>query len=310
MSRRFVTLEDLDLPAGKKVRLHRLLYKYGPGNGRLLILPIDQGLEHGPRDFFVNPESLNPEFQLRLALDGGFSAIAFQVGLAEKYLRAFAGKVPLILKLNGKTEIPPDDEAFSPCHASVEDAVRLGADAVGYTSYIGSPRQDDDFIQFGRVRREAERAGLPLIMWAYPRGKFLEAKGGRDSLYAVDYASRVAQELGADVVKVNFPKVDEEKRAQYPKEYRELKLGKREMIEKVVASAGRTLTLMSGGAKRTDAELFDDVRAALEAGVTGFIFGRNMWQRRFGEALDVAAKITKMTQEVSRPAPAGKAALV
>jgi len=310
MSRRFVTLEDLDLPAGKKVRLHRLLYKYGPGNGRLLILPIDQGLEHGPRDFFVNPESLNPEFQLRLALEGGFSAIAFQVGLAEKYLRAFAGKVPLILKLNGKTEIPPDDEAFSPCNASVEDAVRLGADAVGYTSYIGSPRQDDDFIQFGRVRREAERAGLPLIMWAYPRGKFLEAKGGRDSLYAVDYASRVAQELGADVVKVNFPKVDEEKRAQYPKEYRELKLGKREMIEKVVASAGRTLTLMSGGAKRTDAELFDDVRAALEAGVTGFIFGRNMWQRRFGEALDVAAKITKMTQEVSRPAPAGKAALV
>jgi class I fructose-bisphosphate aldolase len=310
MSRRFVTLEDLDLPAGKKVRLHRLLYKYGPGNGRLMILPIDQGLEHGPRDFFVNPESLNPEFQLRLALEGGFSAIAFQVGLAEKYLRAFAGKVPLILKLNGKTEIPPDDEAFSPCHASVEDAVRLGADAVGYTCYVGSPRQDDDFLQFGRVRREAERAGMPLIMWAYPRGKFMEAKGGRDSLYAVDYAARIAQELGADVVKVNFPKVDEEKRAQYPKEYRDLKLGKREMIEKVVASAGRTLTLMSGGSKRSDAELFDDVKAALEAGVTGFIFGRNMWQRRFGEALDTAAKITKMTQEISRPAPAGKAALV
>ncbi len=310
MSKRPVTLEDLDLPAGKKARLYRLLHKHGPGNGRLLILPIDQGLEHGPRDFFINPDSLNPEFQLRLALEGGFSAIAFQVGLAEKYLRTFAGKVPLILKINGKTEIPPDDEAFSPCHAAVEDAVRLGADAVGYTSYIGSPRQDDDFLQFGRVRREAERAGMPLIMWAYPRGKFMEAKGGRDSLYAVDYAARVAQELGADVVKVNFPKADEEKRAQYPKEYRDLKLSKREMLEKVVASAGRTLTLMSGGAKRTDAELFDDVRTALEAGVTGFIFGRNMWQRRFGEALDVAAKITKMMQEVAARPPAVKAALV
>jgi class I fructose-bisphosphate aldolase len=309
MSKRFVTLDDLDLPTGKKARLYRLLHKYGPGNGRMLVLPIDQGLEHGPRDFFVNPESLNPEFQLRLALEGGFSAIAFQVGLAEKYVRAFAGKVPLILKLNGKTEVPPDDEAFSPCHASVEDAVRLGADAVGYTCYVGSPRQDDDFIQFGRVRREAERAGMPVIIWAYPRGKFMEQKGGRDSLYAVDYAARVAQELGADVVKVNFPKVDEEKRALYPKEYQGLKLGKREMIEKVVASAGRTLTLMSGGAKRSDEELFDDVRAALEAGVTGFIFGRNMWQRRFGEALEVAAKITKMTQEVSRPV-ANKAALV
>ena len=309
MSKRLMSLEDLDLPIGKKARLYRLLYQYGPGNGRLMVLPIDQGLEHGPRDFFVNPESLNPEFQLRLALEGGFSAIAFQVGLAEKYLRTFAGKVPLILKINGKTEIPPDDEAFSSCNASVEDAVRLGADAVGYTCYVGSPRQDEDFIQFGRVRREAERAGMPVIMWAYPRGKYMEQKGGRDSLYAVDYAARIAQELGADVVKVNYPKVDEEKRAQYPKEYRDLKLGKREMLEKVVASAGRTLTLMSGGSKRSDDELFDDVRVALEAGVTGFIFGRNMWQRRFGEALDVAGKITKMTQEVNRPV-ATKAALV
>ena len=305
--RRPMTLEDLELPSGKKVRLHRLLYKYGPGNGRLMILPIDQGLEHGPRDFFVNPESLNPEFQLRLALEGGFSAIAFQVGLAEKYLRTFAGKVPLILKINGKTEIPPDDDAFSPCNAAVEDAVRLGADAVGYTAYIGSPRQDEDFLQFGRVRREAERAGMPVIMWAYPRGKYMEAKGGRDSLYAVDYAARIAQELGADVVKVNYPKHDEAKSSQYPKEYQNLKLTKKEMLEKVVASAGRTLTLMSGGAKRNDEELFDDVRAALEAGVTGFIFGRNMWQRRFGEALEVAAKITKMTQEVGGRPSAEKA---
>ncbi len=162
--KRLLTLDDLDLSAGKRGRLYRLLYKYGPGNGRLMILPIDQGLEHGPRDFFVNPESINPEFQLRLALEGGCSAIAFQVGLAEKYLKTFAGKVPLVLKINGKTEIPPDDEAFSPCNATVEDAVRLGADAVGYTSYIGSPRQDEDFIQFGKVRREAERAGMPVIM--------------------------------------------------------------------------------------------------------------------------------------------------
>ena len=310
MSKRLMSLEDLDLPTGKKARLYRLLYKYGPGNGRLMILPIDQGLEHGPRDFFVNPESLNPEFQLRLALEGGFSAIAFQIGLAEKYLSAFAGKVPLILKINGKTEVPPDDEAFSPCNASVEDAVRLGADAIGYTSYIGSPRQDDDFIQFGKVRREAARAGMPVIMWAYPRGKYMEARGGKDSLYAVDYAARVAQELGADVVKVNYPKIDDAKRALYPKEYRDLKMSQLEMLSQVVASAGRTLTLMSGGSKRSDEELYSDVKTALEAGVTGFIFGRNMWQRRFGEALDVAGKITKMTQQVSRPTATAKAALV
>ena len=310
MSKRAITLEDLDLPTGKKVRLHRLLYKYGPGNGRLMVLPIDQGLEHGPRDFFANPESINPEFELRLALEGGFSAIAFQIGLAEKYLKGFAGKVPLILKINGKTEIPPDDDAFSPCHASVDDAVRVGADAVGYTCYVGSPRQDEDFIQFGKVRRDAERAGLPLIMWAYPRGKHMEQKGGRDSLYAVAYAARVAQELGADVVKVNYPKIDEERRPMYAKEYRDLKFSKQEMLEHVVASAGRTLTIMSGGSKRADAELLDDVKAALEAGVSGFIFGRNIWQRRFGEALEMAGKISKMAQDVSRATSSTKAALV
>ena len=307
MTKRPLTIDDMDLPAGKRVRLYRLLYKYGPGNGRLMILPIDQGLEHGPRDFFVNPESKDPEFQLRLALEGGFSGIAFQVGLAGKYLRAFAGKVPLILKLNGKTEVPPDDEAFSPCHASVGDALRLGADAVGYTCYVGSPRQNEDFVQFGKVRRDAERAGLPLIMWAYPRGTFIEQKGGRDSFYAIDYAARVAQELGADVVKINYPKVNEAKRAQYPKPYNELKLPKRQMLEHIVASAGRTLTLMSGGSKRSDEELFDDVRAALEAGVTGFIFGRNMWQRRFGEALKTAETISQMTRDVSQPTGAKKA---
>ena len=310
MPQRPVTLDELDLPTGKRTRLYRLLYKYGPGNGRMMVLPIDQGLEHGPRDFFVNPESKNPEFQLRLALEGGFSGIAFQVGLAGKYLRAFAGKVPLILKLNGKTEIPPDDEAFSPCHASVEDAVRLGAEAVGYTCYIGSPRQDEDFIQFGRIRREAEQAGLPVIMWAYPRGTFVEQRGGRDSFYAVDYAARVAQELGADVVKVNYPKIDEAKRSQYPKPYNELKLSEREMLEHLVASAGKTFILMSGGGRRSDEELIEDVRVALEAGVTGFIFGRNMWQRRFGEALKMAETITRMTHEVSKPEAAKKAAFV
>lgn len=297
--KRPITLEDLDLSIGKRTRLYRLLYKYGPGNGRMMVLPIDQGLEHGPRDFFVNPDSANPEFQLRLALEGGFSAIAFQVGLAEKYLKSFAGKVPLILKINGKTEVPPDDDAFSPCHASVEDAVRLGADAVGYTCYVGSPRQDEDFIQFGKVRREAERAGLPVVMWAYPRGTYMEQRGGKESFYAVDYAARVAQELGADVVKVNIPKIDEAKRSLYPKPYNELKLNMKEMLEHVVASAGRTLVIISGGSKRTDEVLLEEVKTCLEAGVTGFIFGRNFWQRRFGEALEMSGKITKLTQQVT-----------
>jgi class I fructose-bisphosphate aldolase len=128
-------LEDLNLNLGKRTRLHRILYEHGPGNGMALILPIDHGLEHGPRDFFANPESLDPTYQLKLVEKGGFSAIVFHVGLAAKYLKDYAGQVPLILKLNGKTSIPSDAQAFSPQTASVEDAVRLGADAVGYTLY-------------------------------------------------------------------------------------------------------------------------------------------------------------------------------
>ena len=107
-------LKDLDLSPGKRTRLHRLLYRYGPANGTLLFLPIDQGLEHGPVDFFANPDSVDPIFQLKLAKEGGYSGIVFHIGLAEKYMKDFAGEVPLILKLNGKTSIPKDNYAFSP----------------------------------------------------------------------------------------------------------------------------------------------------------------------------------------------------
>src|SRR5712692_4235225 len=110
------TLADLNLSTGKRTRLHRLLYKYGPANGTLLMLPIDQGVEHGPRDFFPNPASKDPEYQFRLAAEAGYSALACGYGMASKYYPDYAGQVPLLLKLNSKTEVPPSDEAFSPCH--------------------------------------------------------------------------------------------------------------------------------------------------------------------------------------------------
>ena len=112
-------LDGLDLSLGKRTRLHRLLYEHSPGNGTAMLLPIDQGLEHGPVDFFANPISIDPEFQLRLAMDGGYSGIEFHIGLAEKCIRKYAGNVPLVLKLNGRTNIPSEKEAFSPQTASV-----------------------------------------------------------------------------------------------------------------------------------------------------------------------------------------------
>jgi class I fructose-bisphosphate aldolase len=264
-----------------------------------LFLPIDQGLEHGPVDFFDNPDSVDPLFQLKLAKEGGYSGIVFHIGLAQKYLKHFAGEVPLILKLNGKTNIPSDKYAFSPQTASVEDAVRLGADAVGYTLYVGSPAQGEDIRQFFKIREDCDKFGMPLIMWAYPRGEAIEAKGGRDSLYAVDYAARVACELGADLVKLNLPEYDEQKAKDLPKPYDQMKFTAQEGLEKVVKSAGRTLVLISGGSKISDEDLLDKVKTCMEAGVTGLIFGRNMWQRKFEDAMKLTEKIKRIMSEYS-----------
>ncbi len=290
------TLDDLDLSLGKRVRLHRLLYEYGPGNGTMLLLPIDHGVEHGPVDFFANPDSLDPEYQLRLAKEGGYSGIVFHIGLAEKYMRDYAGEVPLVLKLNGKTNIPSDAQAFSALDATVEDAVRLGADAVGYTLYVGSPRQDEDFIQLMRVRADCERYGMPLIVWSYPRGEAIEKKGGRDSLYAVDYAARLANELGADVVKLNVPKFDDPRNEESPPPYNTLykEMDYAKAVRKVIISAGKTLVLFSGGSKISDEDLLEKARICMEQGATGLIFGRNMWQRPLEEALRLTAKIKEI----------------
>jgi len=293
-------LRSLGLSLGKLTRLKRLLYTYGPGGGTLLVLPIDQGLEHGPVDFFANPDSLDPSYQYALARDGRFSAIALHIGLAEKYFHEYAGDVPLILKLNGKTSIPPDTQAFSALTGTVEDAVRLGADAVGYTVYVGSPAQDRDFRQLLDVRRDAERFGLPLVVWAYPRGEAVAKKGGRESLYAVDYAARVALELGADIVKVNYP-VPSEKDAESPPPYNTLHLGHEEAFRKVVESAGRALVLVSGGEKVSDPELLAKVRASMDAGATGIIFGRNMWQRPREEALRLTRELHAIFREYAQP---------
>jgi class I fructose-bisphosphate aldolase len=290
----------MGLSPGKRTRLKRLLYDYGPGGGTLLVLPIDQGLEHGPVDFFANPAALDPDYQFRLAFEGGFSAIALHIGLAEKYYHRYAGEVPLILKLNGKTGIPSDAQAFSPLTGTVEDAVRLGADAVGYTVYVGSPAQDRDFAQLQGVRSDCDRWGMPLVVWAYPRGEAVGKKGGKESLYAVDYAARVALELGADVVKVNYP-VSSEKDQESPPPYNTLGLTPDEAFGKVVASAGRALVLVSGGEKVGDAELLVKVRSSMEAGATGIIFGRNLWQRPWKEALELTRRLHAIFQEYAQP---------
>lgn len=293
------SLEGVSLAHGKRARLYRLLYEHGPGHGTMLVLPVDQGLEHGPVDFLPNPPSEDPNFQIRLAIDGGYSAIAFHYGIAARYLPPYAGKIPLILKINGKTDIPSSERAFSGLTARVEDAVRLGADAVGYTLYVGSPRQDDDFAQLTAVRAECDRYGMPLVVWSYPRGEAIDKKGGRDSLFAVDYAARVAAELGADVIKLNVPVFDQKARETSPKPYNEMVLEYRAAVEKVVRSAGQCFVLFSGGSKVGDADLLEKARLVMEAGATGLIFGRNMWQRPMTDALRLTGEIKRLMLETA-----------
>lgn len=293
-------LESLDLSPGKRARLRRIFSIGAPGGARALILPVDQGLEHGPSDFFPNPAAVDPAYQVRLALEGGFTGLAFQVGIAEKYLSGFGGRVPLLLKLNGKTNIPDEEAPLSPLTALPEDAARLGADAVGYTLYVGSPRQDEDFRQFQEVRRRSEALGLPVVVWAYPRGKAVEAKGGKESLWAVEYAARVAQELGADVVKVNLPQA-----GKGPGPYQDFTPDPVESVRRVVRAAGRTLVLFSGGGKVSDADLIHRAEVAVAGGASGFIFGRNLWQRPWDDALHVSARLRAILGRGELPAPPG-----
>ena len=276
----------------------RRLKKISLLNGKFFILPIDQGLEHGPVDFFANPESANPEFQLEIAMKVGYSAIAMQYGLAKRYWKKIKYKknIPLVVKINGKTQIP-NIAPFSVVNATVEEAVDLGADAIGYTLYVGSSWQNEDFKQFADIRRQADKYDLPVIVWAYPRGERISADGGKDSVAAVDYAVRVAMELGADIVKFNLPKMPkggfnmDDIFAQYNLM---AKFSQKELLQKVVDSAGTMGTLLSGGDLSSKKESLQNVSLAMECGVDGVIFGRNIWQREYSDAVDIASKIKKI----------------
>jgi class I fructose-bisphosphate aldolase len=286
------SLASLSVSHGKRVRLWRMLYGHGPRNGTLAVLPLDQGLEHGPADFFPNPAAVDTDFQFRLAVEGDYSAIALGIGLADKYMKEYAGRIPLILKLNGKTNIADDGDAVSSLSANVEDAVRLGADAVGFTLYVGSPREDAGIRDFQKVRQDCERLGMPVVMWAYPRGRAINARGGKGTLYAQDYAARVAEELGADLVKLHEPEEDNER---CPEPYRSLKEAAPERLRRVVRSAGRVMVLFSGGVKQdNDAAVLRKVSSYMEAGATGVMFGRNMWLRPFDQAVALTRQVHRI----------------
>ena len=232
----------------KKVKLERLMK-----NGKCLILAYDQGFEHGPKD--LNLETANPEYVLNIALEGRYTAVALQSGIADKYYKSYFKDIPLIIKLNGKTILQKGDPV-SLQHTSVKHALNLGATGVGYTIYLGSKHEQQMFVEFGRICEQAHNAGIPVICWMYPRGELIKNDLETDVLA---YAARVAMELGADIVKLKYN-------------------GDIEGMRWVVKCAGKTKVVIAGGAKKPEHEFFEDVKGAMEAGCIGVAVGRNIWQ--------------------------------
>ena len=215
-------------------------------NGRALLLAYDHGMEHGTADF--NQQSVDPKKILELAEKGFFTGVVFQKGVAEKYYRPGVNRVPLIIKLNGKTSLTADPEPYSPLLCSVDEAVSLGAVALGYTIYIGSKYESRMMKEFSQVEEVADRRGLPLIGWMYPRG---EAVRGREfSREVLSYAARVALELGAEMVKIPYT-------------------GDRESFSWVVKAAGKVKVVVQGGPKTAEGDFLKMVEDVLAAGACG-----------------------------------------
>jgi len=275
-------------------------------NGTSIILPYDQFIEHDCRHFEAESDAGNPDYIMELGTDLGFNAVAVHYGIARRYWTKTEGRIPLIVKVNGKTSIPSDAQALSTATSSVEDAVRIGATGIGYTLYYGSPRQDEDLPQLAAVRRECERYGLPLIVWAYPRGEAIDAKGGKETSYALESAARLAMEMGATIVKSNLPKAakpDFLKNEKVPKYYRELEEQLQKMdpaaqaterARRVVKASTGIPVLFSGGEGTSAETVVMNATACVNGGCFGFIIGRNMWKRTKPEAKKIVDQLTAL----------------
>ena len=284
-SRRITEQKSLlaTLAPGKRTRLRRLLFEFGPGNGTLLLLPIDQGIEHGPRDFFPNPASKDPEYQFRLAAEAGYSAIACQIGMAEQVLPRL--RRPGAADPQGqRQDRHPALRRGALAAATPRSRTRSGSAPTRSATRSTSARRarTRTCTSCKGVREDCDRFGMPLVIWAYPRGAAIEAKGGQNSFYAIDYAARMAMEMGADVVKLNMPKLDPDKDKDSPAPYNEMEVSQEEAIRQCVESAG---PLARGALRRLEdrrrRRCSSRPATIMEAGGSGVIFGRNVWQREW-----------------------------
>ncbi|HMQ20934.1 MAG TPA: class I fructose-bisphosphate aldolase [Planctomycetota bacterium] len=265
------------------------------GSGKMVILPVDQGFEHGPaRSFAKNPAGYDPHYHFKLAIESGCNAYAAPLGFLEQGARTFAGRIPTILKLNNSDSLVSTKDPCPAVTASIEDALRLGCSAIGYTIYPGSIERNLMYENLRILIQEAKEVGLPTVLWAYPRGTAL-TKVGETATDVVAYAAQISAQLGAHIIKVKPPTADLEQ-AEAKKVYESEKIAVgtlAERIRHVVQSAfdGKRIVIFSGGpAKGTD-EVLEEVRALAAGGSFGSIMGRNAFQRPMKDAITLLHQI-------------------
>ena len=261
------------------------------GSGKLVVLPVDQGFEHGPgRSFAANPAGYDPRYHAQLALDAGCSAHALPLGAAQMVAPQYAAELPLILKCNSADSLYVGDDPEPAVTATADDALRLGCAAVGFTIYPGSAARNRMYAELRELAADAEAAGLPLIVWSYPRGSGVSHEG-RTAVDVVAYAAHLAAQLGAHVIKVKPPtELVESDAARAALEKAGVPLGTlADRVRHVVQSAfdGHRVVIFSGGAAKETAAVLEENRQTALGGGFGTIMGRNSFQRPHDEAVEL-----------------------
>jgi class I fructose-bisphosphate aldolase len=265
------------------------------GTGKLVILPVDQGFEHGPaRSFAPNPPSYDPLYHFQLAIDAGCNAYAAPLGFLEAGAAEYAGRIPLILKLNNSDSLFESNDPCPAVTASVSDALRIGCCAIGYTIYPGSAERNVMYEELRELAEEAKSVGLAVVVWSYPRGGKL-SKQGETAIDVSAYAAQIAAQMGAHLIKVKPPTEHIEQEAAR-KVYEKQKIPVATLADRVrhvvqSAFAGRRIVIFSGGPAKETEGILDEIRAIHSGGGFGSIIGRNSFQRSRAEALDLLGKV-------------------
>jgi class I fructose-bisphosphate aldolase len=285
---------------GTLANLYRLLNTGRlAGTGKLVILPVDQGFEHGPaRSFAPNPAGYDPEYHAQLAVDAGCNAYAAPLGFIEAVAARYAGQIPLILKVNNSDSLTKTGGA--PCSAltsSVKEAVRLGCAAIGYTIYPGSDARNSQLQDLRDLAQEAKAHGLAVVTWSYPRGSGV-SKEGETAVDIAAYAAQIAAQMGSHIIKVKPPKEFLE-HPEAKKVYEKVNIPIKtlpERVRHVVQSAfnGKRIVIFSGGEAKGTEEVLAEVRGIAEGGAFGSIMGRNAFQRPKADALKLLADVMKI----------------